>query len=152
MRNERVDTASRVEYYQKRRSLSGTIANHSNHLHQMSKQTVHPRHPPFSSLPLDPNGPNSNAWGMFGLTDELGMLNLLTPAVVASAATEIVSGIRISLDWPLDKPTHPLYKRKPFEQQFLNRGGGRVVNDDILCFNTQGSSQWDGFRHYGRCA
>jgi hypothetical protein len=28
-------------------------------------------------------------------------------------------------------------------------GDKRTVNDDHLEFNTQGSSQWDGFRHYG---
>ena len=28
-------------------------------------------------------------------------------------------------------------------------GTKRTVNDDHLDFNTQGSSQWDGFRHYG---
>lgn len=107
---------------------------------------------PFSSLPLDPNGPDGNAWGRFGPTDELGMLNLLTPAVVASAAKEIISGVRISLDWPLNKPFYPSYGRTPFQHEIRNRPKGeslRVVNDDLVSFNTQGSSQWDGFRHFG---
>lgn len=47
----------------------------------------------FSSLPLDPNGPPGNAWGRFGTADQLGML-------------EVVSGVRISLDWPLNKPIY----------------------------------------------
>lgn len=106
--------------------------------------------PPFTSLPLDPNGPPGNAWGLFGPNDELGMLNLLTPAVVAAAAQEIQSGVRVSLDWPLDKPLHPSYGRAPFQHEIRRRGGnGRPVNDDIVSFNTQSSSQWDGFRHYG---
>lgn len=28
-------------------------------------------------------------------------------------------------------------------------GHERTVNDDALDFNTQCSTQWDGFRHYG---
>lgn len=109
-----------------------------------------PQHPPFSSLPLDPDGPPGNAWARFGATDQLGMLNLLTPAVVAAAAKEIISGVRISLDWPLNKPGYPSYGRDPFVHEIRRRGApGRVVNDDIVTFNTQSSSQWDGFRHYG---
>lgn len=78
------------------------------------------------------------------------MLNLLTPAVVAAAAKEIVSGVRISLDWPLDRPLYPIFGRDPFKHEIRRRGPpDRVVNDDILTFNTQISTQWDGFRHYG---
>ena len=109
-----------------------------------------PSHPSFSTLPLDPNGPPGNAWSRFGNNDQLGTLNLLTPDVVAAAAREIVSGVRVSLDWPLDKPSYPSYGRQPFKHEIRQRGGGdRVVNDDILTFNTQSSTQWDGFRHYG---
>jgi hypothetical protein len=107
---------------------------------------------PFSALPLDPDGPPGNAWGRFGPTDELGTLNLLTPAVVARAASEIRSGVRVSLDWPLTKPRHPSYGRPALRHDIQNRGRGealRVVNDDHVSFNTQASSQWDGFRHFG---
>ena len=109
--------------------------------------------PPFSLLPLDPTGPSGNAWGRFGNTDYLGMLNLLSPSVVARAAQEIRSGVRISLDWPLDKPQYPSFRREPFRHEVVNRAKGqglRVVNDDVLHFNTQSSSQWDGFRHFGK--
>jgi len=118
----------------------------------MLEQQSPPQFPPFSSLPLDPNGPPGNAWGHFGATDSLGMLNLLTPLVVARAAQEIKTGIRVSLDWPLNKPLYPSYKRQPFHHELINRAKGeelRVVNDDHLSFNTQCSSQWDGFRHFG---
>lgn len=115
-----------------------------------SNSDLAPLHPPFSSLPLDPNGPPGNAWGRFGAADQLGMLNLLTPQVVVAAAKEIVSGVRISLDWPLNKPSLACYGRDPYVHEIKQRGGpDRVVNDDILTFNTQISTQWDGFRHYG---
>ncbi|KAF6803363.1 putative cyclase [Colletotrichum sojae] len=113
-----------------------------------------PPRPPFSSLPLDPNGPAGNAWGLYGKDDRLGALNLLTPAVVAAAAaSEIKTGDRVSLDWALNNPSQPSFDRAPFESRLVNRksndGRERTVNDDILHFNTQCSSQWDGFRHYG---
>src|ERR1700742_1173023 len=95
---------------------------------------------PFSTLPLDPNGPRGNAWGRFGATDQLGMLNLLTPTVVAAAAKEIKTGLRISLDWSMDKPNYPSFDRDPFHQQINNRRKDSI-NDDILNFNTQCSSQ-----------
>ena len=106
------------------------------------------KHPKFEDLPLDPSGPVGNAWGLFGPNDELGMLNLLTPKTVAAAAQEIKEGTRISLDWPLNQPSTPNFNRAIFQQKILSKAP-RVVNDDELTFNTQSSSQWDGFRHFG---
>lgn len=112
-----------------------------------------PPRPPFSALPLDKNGPAGNAWGLYGPNDELGALNMLTPAVVKAAAQEIQTGERVSLDWSLNLPTFPSFNRPPFCWRMENRahpdGTKRTVNDDFLDINTQSSSQWDGFRHYG---
>ena len=110
--------------------------------------------PPYTSLPLDPNGPPGNAWGRFGWNDELGMLNLLKPAVVATAAREITTGERIAVDLPLDAFPVPFFERLPFGHNLRNwdSWGHPATNDDVLTFNTQSSSQWDGFRHYGRIA
>ncbi|CBX95879.1 hypothetical protein LEMA_P030310.1 [Plenodomus lingam JN3] len=122
--------------------------------------------PPFSALPLDKNGPPLNAWGLYGPSDELGALNTLTPATTLLATSEIQTGERISLDWTLNLPSHPSFNRPsilsltlppppPPPQPTANTrkshpdGTKRTVNDDHLNMNTQGSSQWDGFRHYG---
>ncbi|KAH8169448.1 hypothetical protein LIA77_09992 [Sarocladium implicatum] len=104
--------------------------------------------PSFDDLPLDKSGPPGNAWGLWGPDNELGMLNLLTPDVVASASAEIRSGIRISLDWPLNKPSCPAFERQQFEHKILNKAP-MIMNDDAISINTQSSTQWDGFRHYG---
>ncbi|TVY55683.1 hypothetical protein LCER1_G002762 [Lachnellula cervina] len=104
--------------------------------------------PPFSSLPLQKNGIRGNAWGLFGKDDELGMLNRLTPETTLAATKEIVHGIRISTDWSLDKPSVPCFGRQKFHQH-IHHKDPRTVNDDILTLNTQSSSQWDGFRHFG---
>ncbi|PKY03853.1 hypothetical protein P168DRAFT_270454 [Aspergillus campestris IBT 28561] len=105
--------------------------------------------PTFNNLTLDPTGPPGNTWGLWGPDNDLGMLNLLTPELVQrTAAEEIRTGVRFSLDLPLDRLKHPSYGREPFAQRMINKAP-RVVNDDVLTFNTQAGSQWDGFRHYG---
>jgi hypothetical protein len=118
----------------------------------MAHESAETSFPSFSELPLDPVGPPGNAWGRFGPDDHLGMLNLLTPSVVSRAAEEIKTGIRISLDWPLTVPKYASFGRANVRHEIVNRDKGtglRVVNDDILSFNTQSSTQWDGFRHFG---
>ena len=130
------------------------MASRETHTSSKPIQSVpNPQHSkiPFSSLPLHPQGPPGNAWGRFAAHDQLGTLNLLTPEVVAAAASkEIRTGVRISLDWPLSKPAYPGNGRDPVKHDIVRRGHvGRVVNDDVLTFNTQCSSQWDGLRHYG---
>lgn len=104
--------------------------------------------PSFDDLPLDKNGPPGNAWGLFGKDDQLGRLNLLTPETVKAAASEIQTGKRISLDSSLNSPSTPFFARKVFEHEVFQKGTG-MINDDHINFNTQCSSQWDGFRHYG---
>ncbi|CAK7221245.1 hypothetical protein SCUCBS95973_004428 [Sporothrix curviconia] len=103
--------------------------------------------PPFDALPLDKAGPPGNAWGLWGPDDQLGRLNLLTPETVAAAAAEIKEGLRISLDWPLDRPSHPTFNRQQFEHRIIN-AAPMTQNDDAVHFNTQSSTQWDGVRHY----
>lgn len=104
----------------------------------------------FQELPLDKSGPEYNAWGRFGDNDQLGMLNLLTPENTRAAASqEIQVGSRISLDWYLNEPAHPFFGRQAFFH-YLDNKAPRSINDDILMFNTQCSTQWDGFRHFGR--
>ncbi|EME41698.1 hypothetical protein DOTSEDRAFT_176999 [Dothistroma septosporum NZE10] len=105
--------------------------------------------PPFSSLPLVKSGPHHNAWGLYGPNDQLGTLNRLTDFIVARAASEIRTGTRVNLDWPLDAQADlPFFGRQSFEQKAYQKAP-RIVNDDVWTFNTQSSSQWDGFRHFG---
>lgn len=107
-----------------------------------------PTKPSFDALPLRKDGPRGNAWGLFGANDECGMLNLLTPQTTAAAAKEIIDGTRVSTDWPLDSMSAPCFGRRPLAHTIKHKAP-RVVNDDELVLNTQSSSQWDGFRHFG---
>ncbi|KAH8659793.1 hypothetical protein BX600DRAFT_383310 [Xylariales sp. PMI_506] len=107
-----------------------------------------PKTPPFDSLPLRKDGPPGNAWGLFGEEDRLGTLNRLTPRNTLEAAKEIKHGIRISTDWSLAGVGLPCFQREPLVQR-IHSMSPRCINDDILSFNTQCSTQWDGFRHFG---
>ncbi|PLB53677.1 hypothetical protein P170DRAFT_431496 [Aspergillus steynii IBT 23096] len=107
-------------------------------------------HPAFSSLPLDKAGPHGNAWGLWGPDDQIGTLNHLTPDVVATAAREeIRTGQRVSLNWSMTGPSHPKLGRKGLDVNLINKEPVKVAHDDEWSFNSQISSQWDGFRHYG---
>lgn len=59
---------------------------------------------PFSALPLSKTHDSTklNAWGAYGEEDERGFLNRQTDEVVAAAASEIKTGIRVSLNAALD--------------------------------------------------
>ena len=77
------------------------------------------------------------------------MLNRLTTENTLAATKEIFHGIRVSTDWSLDQPKAPCFNRAKFEHKIIHKHP-RTVNDDELSLNTQSSSQWDGFRHFGK--
>ncbi|CAI6013671.1 unnamed protein product [Clonostachys chloroleuca] len=112
--------------------------------------------PPLSQLPLNEGDPPHSAWGLWeGHDSSLGSLNYLTDELVLKTLREEVrTGVRIGLDTervndslPLDFFNPPLLGRAGFEQKVIDKAP-LVVNDDIITFNTQGSSQWDSLRHF----
>ena len=103
--------------------------------------------PSFDSLSLREGDPAFSAWGLYGKDDELGTLNLLTPEVVIEAAKEIRTGIRVGLNLPLTIPFPGTHKRS-FSHRLIYKTP-RNIHDDVVDMNTQCSSQWDGFYHYG---
>lgn len=107
--------------------------------------------PKFEDLPLKKGDPPYSAWGLYGPEDELGMLNRLTDErVVIAAHQEVQTGVRITLDLPLSAQTpsgKAFFQRRLFHQELIKKSP-RIVNDDVWTFNSQGSSQWDGLRHF----
>lgn len=84
--------------------------------------------PRFEDLPLNPEHPKASAWGLWGDDDELGALNLITPDVVRRAREEIVHGISVSLNLPINVPRRPMNpRRKPCEHRIIAKGH---ANDD----------------------
>ncbi|KAF2993458.1 hypothetical protein E8E14_000178 [Neopestalotiopsis sp. 37M] len=110
--------------------------------------------PDFDDLPLGKTDPRRSAWGLYGDKDELGFLNRLTNERVAAAAkSEIQTGHRVSLNWPLDAQASQgngtaFFGRGAFHQQLLTKAPF-TGNDDVWTFNSQISTQWDGLRHFG---
>lgn len=110
--------------------------------------------------------PEGSTWGDFGPDDELGRLNLLTPAKVLQGLAEVKEGRTFCLSLPLDLPGGTVInpRRHPPVLRPTRRGGapnynypvGRdtegatdVVNDDVVLLYTQYSTQWDSFCHIG---
>jgi Putative cyclase len=104
--------------------------------------------PSFDQLPVEEGQPAESSWGLWGEHDVFGTLNLLTPERALRAAQSIRTGRSFALNLELTLPDPPLFGRPHFRHEVTgatNRG-----HDDLLHeWNTQSSSQWDGFRHIG---
>jgi kynurenine formamidase len=80
----------------------------------------------------------------------LGKLAILTPAIVAKAASqEIRTGRRVTLGWELTKLETPGLGRQPCKHDIIPLFAD-VAYDDVYTFNPQQSSQWDGLRHFSQ--
>ncbi|KAL4728130.1 hypothetical protein ACLX1H_004865 [Fusarium chlamydosporum] len=78
----------------------------------------------------------------------LGRLVLLTPDVVANAASTCIRrGRRTSLNWDLTKLDVANFNRAPAQHHIVSLLDGTAF-DDVYIFNPQQSSQWDGLRHF----
>lgn len=75
------------------------------------------------------------------------MLNQLTPARKLRAAQEIEHGISVTLNWSMENCPVPQAGRKGPQHRILELDGF-VGHDDEVEMNTQGGSQWDGFREF----
>jgi kynurenine formamidase len=103
--------------------------------------------PKFEELPIRKDLPADSSWGVFGENDALGCLNFLTPERVVEAAKLVQSGKVFRLDAKMGFATPPLFGRAAPEHTIVALAP--MANDDIVRFNTQESSQWDGFGHVG---
>ncbi|KAJ3536863.1 hypothetical protein NM208_g6540 [Fusarium decemcellulare] len=108
--------------------------------------------PSYKDLPKVKGMPHGCAWGLFdkhdGQKDQLGTLNLLTPKKVRRAKEEIQTGVRVSLDYPLNAVKDPGHNRIPLAHKFKDLRPIVVGLDEEITINTQTSSQWDGLRHW----
>ena len=113
------------------------------------------------------NRPEGSTWGDYGADDELGRLNLLTPAKVLEGVREIQTGQNFCLSLPLDFPggcvlnprRHPPVIRptvrpdKPNLNYVLADNDPNltdVINDDVAILHLQYSTQWDSLAHVGQ--
>ena len=103
--------------------------------------------PTFDELPIRKDLPADCSWGVFGENDPFGCLNFLTPEGVVEAAGLVKTGKVFRLDAPMGFAKPPLFGRAPAEHKVVPLAP--MANDDMVHFNTQESSQWDGLGHVG---
>ncbi|MEY2397054.1 MAG: hypothetical protein QOJ00_228 [Actinomycetota bacterium] len=124
-------------------------------------------------MPRFVNRPDGSTWGDWGDDDELGRINLVTPAKVLEGVAEVRAGISFCLSLPLDFPggtalnqrRHPP-RLSPTEDMdgtpnvFFNVhmsdmpdfGDPKYVDvwaDDNVTLSLQYSTQWDSLAHVG---
>ncbi len=103
--------------------------------------------PRYRDLPRADPIEAGHAWDVWGRDDELGRLNLVTPATVLAATAEVRRGRVFNLCLPLTLPDPPWeHSRTPLQHEVLVVD--RNTQDDVLRdFYPQASTQWDGLRH-----
>jgi hypothetical protein len=104
--------------------------------------------PAYDDLPL--RGGVRSSWGVWGDHDVFGCLNLLTSERTRVASEEVKRGSVFSLNWDMTLPDPPLFSRAQMRHEIRSKEGSRSQDDELQNWNTQGSSQWDGFRHVRR--
>ncbi len=110
--------------------------------------------------------PEGSTWGDFGPDDQLGRLNLLTPAKVKQGVAEVREGLAFCLSLPLDYPggnllnprRYPpvlrptLFDGKPifnYPRAHQHPSFDDIVCDDLAILHLQYSTQWDSLAHVG---
>ena len=111
--------------------------------------------------------PDGSTWGDWGADDQLGRLNLLTPARVRRAVQEVQTGETFCLSLPLDYPGESvLNPRRSAPELMPTLRAGRpnmayplrcddptstdVLCDDRVMLTLQYSTQWDSLAHVGQ--
>ena len=96
-------------------------------------------------LPAYDDLPGGRAWDLW--PDEFGSLNLLTADRVLAGKACVERGAVFALNWDMELPDPPLFGRSAFTHTVNDLEHDAGHDDDIGGWNTQSSSQWDGFRH-----
>jgi kynurenine formamidase len=113
----------------------------------MTETTSGPILPAYRDLPVTPGAPAGSSWGVFA-DARLGCLSLLTPERAAAATASVRRGAVFALDAEIDAIDPPLFGRSPSRHTVHGVPGEAAFHDDELDgWNTQASSQWDGFLH-----
>jgi Putative cyclase len=104
--------------------------------------------PPFADLPVRAGAPPGSSWGVFGDDDEIGTLNFVGPEDVAAAARLVGTGKLFALNLDLGLPDPPFFGRKPVRHTLFEKYGGTALDEYLEDLYPQGSTQWDGLRHF----
>jgi hypothetical protein len=100
-----------------------------------------------TDLPTFDELPDGSSWGLWGPDDVFGTLNLLTPERVTRGASTVRKGTVFPLNFDMELPDPPLFGRDAFTHEVVWLQNEAGHDEHISGWNTQSSSQWDGFRH-----
>jgi kynurenine formamidase len=103
------------------------------------------RHVPYPGL-AESDGIR-HSWGLWGADDVFGCLNRLTADTVLAARDCVRRGAVFPLNWDIALPEPGLFERPSLRHELVHAAEAMPLNDVISDWNTQSSSQWDGFRH-----
>ena len=101
----------------------------------------------MSPLPSFDELKDGRSWGLWGSDDVFGTLNLLTADGVQKGAGCVKKGAVFPLNFDMELPDPPLFGRDPFTHEVVWLQNEAGHDEHISGWNTQSSSQWDGFRH-----
>lgn len=104
--------------------------------------------PRYDDLPIAAEHPPGSSWGVWGDDDVLGCLNRLTAERTAAAASRVRTGelFPVGLDLACFDP--PLFGGRQQLTHTVTGPSEGLGHDDVVDgWNTQASSQWDGFGH-----
>jgi kynurenine formamidase len=97
-----------------------------------------------------------NNWGRWGVEDEIGTLNLITPEVVRAAAATVRTGRRFALALPLQQygvqtgliqgRVNPLHTMVALNWEMFGPGA-IATSDDVVTMGLQAGTHWDGLGH-----
>jgi kynurenine formamidase len=105
------------------------------------------RVPRFEDLPVLGDTGERHSWDVFGRDDVFGCLNFITPEAVVAASREIRAGRVVNLNMQVGEPQPQFWSARPRPRHTVETK--RNTRDDSLDdFNTQGSTQIDGFGHH----
>jgi hypothetical protein len=102
-------------------------------------------HVPYRELP-EVEGIR-HTWGMWGEDDVFGCLNRLGLESVRTAVNEVHRGAVFPVNWDIALPEPGLFERPSVRHELVHAPNATPLNDILSDWNTQSSSQWDGFRH-----
>lgn len=97
-------------------------------------------------------------WGRWGLDDEIGTLNFITPAKRSAAAQLVRKGVTFSLQIPMNNrgpmagpirvnPVHTMTATGCDHVQAVPMAAGARYTDDTMFLYLQSGTEWDGLAH-----
>lgn len=102
--------------------------------------------PSYRDLPKLGDGTRSG-WGIFGVEDSVGLMNLLTQERVVEAARLVRRGAVFPLDLPLGAVDPAPFGRGSARHTIIERNPHGGLDDVIDNYFPQAGSQWDSLAH-----